>query len=349
MKTVNVLILGAGGNVSQGIMSALSSSSIPCRVVGACIGSESLGLFFCDTAYISPYANDPTFVDWVINVCNKESIDIVLTGVEENILAIELQRKHFQEGTKAVFISSNLQQLQIGLNKLSTANWLRDNGCNYPKSANLNDKQSLSELIEKVGFPLIAKPNSGKGSVGIFIANRMEDLQTIEGKDYCVQELMGTDDDEYTTACYIDKQGNPCDMIIMHRTLKHGTTFMAEIVHDEAIRKECEKICAAFKPKGPLNIQLRMHKGRPVCFELNVRFSGTTPIRAHWGYNDVEAMIREYLFGEPIKELLIPQKTGKVYRYYKEAFIDTEMQIKLADEKYVQNCNQYTNFIDTKK
>ncbi len=89
MNQINVLILGVGGNVSQGILTAIKSSELNCHIVGACISEESLGLYYCDTAYVSPYANDPKFVDWVIDVCNKEKIDIVFSGDEENVVALE--------------------------------------------------------------------------------------------------------------------------------------------------------------------------------------------------------------------------------------------------------------------
>lgn len=346
MKQINVLVLGVGGNVSQGIVTAIKCSNLNCRIVGACIGEESLGLYFCDTAYISPYANDTRFIDWVIDVCNREHIDIVFSGVEENVMALEANRDLFKNKTNAIFISSSKDQLEIGLSKYKTAKWLQENGCNYPKSADLSNRMEVDDLIKEVGYPLIAKPNSGKGSQGIVFVHSKDDLCQIEGKDYCVQELLGDDKSEYTIACYVDKEGLPRQTLIMHRHLKHGTTFMAEIVQDKAIKEECEKICERFKPKGPLNIQLRMHHGKPVCFELNVRFSGTTPIRARWGYNDVEAMIREYVLNEPVD--LNPMKVGKVYRYYNEAFIDVEMQNELKINGRVENCENYQNFINIK-
>ncbi|MBR4271264.1 MAG: ATP-grasp domain-containing protein [Bacteroidales bacterium] len=346
MKQINVLILGVGGNVSQGIVTAIKNSNLNCRIVGVCIGDESLGLYFCDTAYISPYANDPHFIDWVADVCNKEQIDIMFSGVEENVMALESNRASLESKTKAIFISSSKDQLETGLSKYKTAVWLKENGCNYPKSADICNKAELDSLIQEVGFPLIAKPNSGKGSQGIFIVHSYEELLPLEGKDYCIQELLGDEKSEYTIACYVDKYGKSQPTLIMHRHLKHGTTFMAEIVQNDLIKAECEKICEKFQPKGPLNIQLRMHNGKPVCFELNVRFSGTTPIRARWGYNDVEAMIREYVLNEPV--ILNPLKEGKVYRYYNEAFIDMGMQKELQARGYVSDCASYHNYINDK-
>ena len=36
-KTLNVLVLGVGGNVSQGILKALHKGALSCRVVGASV------------------------------------------------------------------------------------------------------------------------------------------------------------------------------------------------------------------------------------------------------------------------------------------------------------------------
>ncbi len=60
-RSLNVLVLGVGGNVSQGILKALALSQIPCRVIGACINTLSFGLYTVDRAYISPAASDPAF------------------------------------------------------------------------------------------------------------------------------------------------------------------------------------------------------------------------------------------------------------------------------------------------
>lgn len=347
MKEITVLILGVGGNVSMGILTALRMSSIPCRIIGACISPESLGLYYCDAAYISPYAADDSFTPWVVNLCNKENVDIIFTGVEENVIALESHRDYLTTHTKAVFVASDYKHLKIGLNKYETAMWLKEHGCNYPQSANMNNPQEVEALISSVGFPLIAKPNSGKGAVGIFVANSKKDLESIERKDYCLQQILGNEKEEYTVACYMDKRCKQQEILIMHRKIMHGTTFMAEICQDEAIYKECRKICDEFKPRGPLNIQMRKHNGKPICFELNVRFSGTTPIRAKWGYNDVEAMIKEYLFDEKVK--LQPQKEGKVYRYYNEAFIDINMQNQLANKGFINDCTQYSNTLNKMK
>ena len=339
-KKINVLVLGVGGNVSQGIVTAIKHSELNCNILGACISPESLGLYFCDKAFISPYASDPNFTRWVSDLCKAENIDIVLSGVEENIVALEKQRKNLKE-LGIPFFGTPLHLLEIGNNKLKTCEWLKNNGLNYPRYAKATEPQEVEKLIKEVGFPLIAKPIQGKGSQGIFKINSQEQLKSLVLENYVLQEIIGTGDQEYTVGCYIDKNKNFKGMIIMQRWLKHGTTFKAMIVENDAIRTECERICEKFKAEGPLNIQLRMQNGKPVCFELNVRFSGTTPLRANWGFNDVEAFINEHLFQEPVS--LSPQKYGLAYRYYNEAYVDERMLKQLEQRKRVLNVNEFNN------
>lgn len=342
MKTVNILVLGVGGNVSQGILKAIARSNIRCRVIGACVSTESIGLYFCDKAYISPYANSEEFIPWLIKICNKEKIDIVYTGVEENIIKIAANLEKFTFETQAIFKCTPYEKLIIGQDKLKTSIWLRDNGCNYPKFAASTDTENVSRLIKEAGYPLIAKPIRGKGSKGITIINNQETLKKIqELDDYIIQEYIGDENSEYTVGCYMNKNGKLLNPIIMRRELKFGTTIKAEIVENSVIEEEVIKICEKFQPVGPLNIQLRLDQyNRPVCFELNVRFSGTTPMRAHFGFNDVEAMIKEYVLMQELPSHFYIKK-GTSYRYMNEIYLDEKVENKLKEEGFIENLNDY--------
>jgi carbamoyl-phosphate synthase large subunit len=347
MKKINILVLGVGGNVSQGILKALAMTDISYRLVTACVDSSSLGLYAGDKAYLSPYANDDSFVPWLINLCNDESIDLILTGVEEIIEVICLNSSKIEEETSAICVFSDKEKLQVGNDKYLTCKWLKEHNCNYPRYARSNHSDETETLIKEVGFPLIAKPRKGKGSQGIIILNNLMELEKVVTLDnYVIQEYIGSEASEYTVGCYCDKDGKLLDCIILHRQLKYGTTFKATVIEDERIKKEAFNICSQFKPKGPLNIQLRTsNDGRPVCFELNVRFSGTTPIRARFGFNDIEALIREYIFQEPIDHIFHVTK-GTVYRYWDEFYISEEMQKVLDNNKVVENVKDYGNFTE---
>ena len=69
-----------------------------------------------------------------------------------------------------------------------------------------------------------------------------------------------------------------------------------------------------------LNVQLRNTDRGPVPFELNIRCSGTSAFRAHFGYNEPEMLIRHYVLGEPISAPEV--RPGFVFRYWNEIFLE---------------------------
>ena len=73
----------------------------------------------------------------------------------------------------------------------------------------------------------------------------------------------------------------------------------------------------------PANFQFRIDKfGVPKVFEINGRFSGTTPLRAHAGFNEVEMCIRKVLWDEPIVQPDILSVT--ILRHWSETVITSE-------------------------
>ena len=347
MKKLNVLVLGVGGNVSQGILKALAASNLDYRVTGACIDTEALGLYLCDAAYISPSASEGIFISWLIDVCRNERVDIILTGVEEIIDRLVWEAEAIRKETDTLFVSSGALQLQVGRDKLKTCEWLKRNGCAFPMFAASENQNGIDNLIQSCGFPLIAKPRVGKGSQGVSLINDITELETIKGADnYVVQQYIGDEESEYTVACYCNKDGNFVELIIMKRKLSYGTTVKAEVVQNEAIRKEALKICEALRPIGPINLQMRLNGDAvPVCFEMNIRFSGTAPMRARFGFNDVEALIREHIFNEDISNFF-NVTSGCAYRYWNEIYIDEKDMKSLHEDRVVSEINRLSNYVD---
>ena len=62
----------------------------------------------------------------------------------------------------------------------------------------------------------------------------------------------------------------------------------------------CEEIARKIGSKGPLNIQCRFVNGKLFVFEINPRYSGTTPLRSMVGFNEPEIMIRKYVLHETV-------------------------------------------------
>ncbi len=324
---LNILVLGVGSNVSQGIVKALRNiDEIDIHIIGACISPSSTGLYLCDEAYLMPKACDEKFVSWYIETCNNKKVDMTFTGVEENIDALIENRETIEKACKAKFVYPPVDIWEIGRDKYKTCQWLEKNNLPYPNYVFATSEKEVEGLAKKVGFPLVAKPVKGKSSTGVVLAHTIRDLEGIIGKeDYVVEEYVGDSDAEYTVGCYFDKNGKLQSKIVMHRYLKNGSTSLAEIVQDEKIEKLIDEIAVKINMVGPLNIQIRKKKdGTPVCFEWNVRYSGTTAIRNHFGFGDVKAAIYEYVLNKDISDCFNAKSKAVAVRTEHEIYFEDE-------------------------
>lgn len=319
---LTVLVLGVGGNVSQGILKALALSDLRPRVIGACVSHLSTGLYTVDRAYVSPPASDPTFLEWLIEVCERDGVGAILSGVEPVLAALSQKAELIRDRTGAVSLVSSPDRLEVGQDKLLTARWLAERGFNAPRTADLSDRASVEAVVAECGYPLVAKPRHGKGGQGIFAVEGPVDLEYVRQRPgYVLQEQLGDADGEYTVACFADREGRLRGTLAMKRELLDGTTLRATVVDEASVRDEAARIVSALEPLGPANVQLRLSHGRPVCFEINVRFSGTAPIRARLGFNDVEAALRHFVLGEQPHDLPLVTE-GVALRYWNEIYID---------------------------
>jgi carbamoyl-phosphate synthase large subunit len=341
-----VLVLGVGGNVSQGILKALTLSRLPCRIVGACISPLALGLYTVHRAYVSPRADDPAFLDWLITVCRTEHVQAVFSGTEAVLGILANAAEDIRQRTAAVCIVSDPFRLQIGDDKLETCRWLEAQGFNSPRYASSEDEAALAKLAADCGYPLIAKPRRGKSADGVVEIRNPSQLGYISAQPgYIVQEYLGDLNSEYTAGCFCDRDGGVRGTIVMRREVLQGTTHRAEVGEFPEVRAEATRIAAALQPLGPSNIQLRMSHGQPICFEINVRFSGTTPLRARLGFNEVEEALRHFVLGEPARDLPLVTE-GIVLRYWNEMYVDLRACAALRQSRQLLEPKQYNLLVE---
>lgn len=304
----SLLVLGAGGNVSQGILKALARSPRGWRVAAGCVTADAAGLQWADTAYVTPYAVDPTFLPWVRETCEREGAVAVLSGVEDVLAALA--------GTNVPAVVSSPEVLAVAQDKLATARWLGANG--FPAPWTVPADADLAGVV----LPAIVKPRRGRGSRGVTVARSAGDLDRVRGDaGYVVQELIGDAQDEYSVGVVCDRAGAVHGAMAVRRELRHGTTVRAEAGPFPEVTRAAVGIVAALRPAGPCNVQLRLRDGEPVAFDVNARFSGTTPMRVHYGFDEVDAVVAHFALGEPMPDLVAPP-AGLMVRYWAEAYPD---------------------------
>ena len=135
--------------------------------------------------------------------------------------------------------------------------------------------------------------------------------------DHILQEYLYPDQEEYTAGVYRTKN-DEVFVIILKRTLKFGMTNSAEVIFEPDLEMFIRQNILKTKLFGSINIQFRLTDGGPKVLEINPRFSGTTGIRANFGFNDVEMSINELILSYKLVQPDI--KKGFVLRYFEEQY-----------------------------
>jgi carbamoyl-phosphate synthase large subunit len=292
-QKIRVGVTGVGSLLGQGIVRSLKMSNLNHTSIGLCLDKYSTGLYWTDEySYIKP-AKDPYYIENIISTINEKNVDILLIGTDVELPYISKNKTLIESRTNAKILISDEKLVSIANDKYLTSIFFKDNGLPFPKSFISGSEETLDEYLEKTNFPLIVKPRDGARSKGVSVVKNISELNYALSTttNPVVQEYLGDADAEYTaSAIYFD--GKCRASIIMRRHLRDGNTYRAFVEKNNELSDWITKWCDATKPFGPINFQFRCDvRGIPKVFEINSRFSGTTPLRALCGFNEVELCI----------------------------------------------------------
>jgi carbamoyl-phosphate synthase large subunit len=323
-----LLVTGVGGrSVGCQILYALSLLGKKYRVIAVDADAFSYGLYQVDAHYIVPLAHDPEYLPAILRIVREEKVDAILPGTEPELNVFAANRELF-EREKCLVVVNPPEVVKLCANKWNLYGWLESRGFSTPKTRR---SAEWRDLVKEFNFPIIGKPavNTG-GSKGVAILKDDKDVRRYfagnrgHEDDFIFQEYLPAEDQEYTVGVLISKEGDLIDSIVLHRHLKGismGPRKMVDnrfcvlstgysqgfIVKHPVIQKCCEELALKLGSRGPLNIQGRFINGRFSVFEVHPRFSGTTSIRAEVGFNEVDTLLRNFLWGEKFGK--IPYKT----------------------------------------
>lgn len=342
---IKVLIAGVGGgSFGLEIMKALRLSDIPYYICGVDMSEHSLGLFKADKSYVVPPAFHDEYIPTILDVCEREEIQVIFPGSEPDLNVLSDNRETFEE--RGIFLPLNSREvINTCMNKKETFIFLKNQGILIPKTVAVDSEKDLDAIDF---LPAIIKPYVGSGgSKNVFIAQDREELVLFceyilkYGGKPLVQQYIGSPDNEYTVGVLSDRGGNIISAIAIKRYILSGLSnrlkvssisnrneilaissgiSQGEVVNETELLYQCRRIAFALRSTGPLNIQCRFVNNKVYPFEINPRFSGTTYMRALAGVNEPDLFIRRHVLKEAIPESIVP-KTGSVIRGLEEMFI----------------------------
>lgn len=294
------------------------------KIVSADNNKLAAGLYISHKGYLVPSFNDPSFYNTIEKIIVKEGIDIIIPALDTILLDFSLKNKEYLNDLGVKIMISELDNVEIGLDKWKTYNNLKGI-ISLPKSfIHLEDID--------VDYPLFIKPRHGSGSENVFKINSEEELNFFYNyvpKPIIQEYLNGK---EYTVDCLADNDGKLLLSIPRERIeTKSGISIKSKLVNYKELNLMAKKISKNLKFIGPFFFQVKEdNEGNPNLIEINPRISGTMSLSSHSGAN-IHSLAVRLLMNEKIE---IPKVNYGKYltRYWEEIYLDEESFNNKLDE-----------------
>ena len=311
---IKVLVSGPGGDVGQGVISCLQDSSIDMKIYKIGASLEDAGLYGDSLSYISPRADDLSYIDYICHFIQTHGIDIFIPCIDSEILSISQHKSLIESATGAHIFVGSPQQIEICTDKFQTSRFLKEKGFCGPET------YIFDQIPRDLTYPIILKPRIGSGSKDIHLIRNKQQLFSFERDNtYILQEYL--DGDDYTAGIYLGDDNEVKGTCIFKRKLKNGSTWYAERVVDKEMEEYVNSVATQVGLKY-LNIQFRLKEGAPCPFEFNGRFSGTTGMMKRI-FNAPEMLVKEKILK---KHIITQTNSTKFYvmRSHSERYVSLE-------------------------
>jgi carbamoyl-phosphate synthase large subunit len=281
---INILFTSSGRRMTllQQFREVYTLEKIKGKIITADLKKTAPTAFFSDMHFIVPRVTDRNYLTEILNICQKEDINIIIPLIDTELIVLSQNRHLFDEIGVKLLVSS------IALNEIAgdkTKSYQFFQVMNIPTPKVFSDDEITNKQYQ---FPLMIKPLDGSASAGVTKINNEKELLFF--KDYIpnamVQEYV--DGKEYTVDVMVDFNGN-IKTIVPRLRLE---TRAGEV--SKGVTKKDQEIIAAVQdvvrvlpgPVGCITLQcFKKENGEITFIEINPRFGGGIPLSIEAGAN----------------------------------------------------------------
>ena len=343
-NTVTVLMTGAGAPGAPGIIRCLrKNGERSIRIVGVDMNENAAGRKLVDAFYTVPAAKDPGFLDRVLEVCEKERVQVVMPLVTRELLTFSRNLEAFRSRGIGVSVME-YDSLRIANNKVKLLEKMRQLGMPTPAFLPCATVEEVEEACKKLGYPqnaVCVKGAEGNGSRGVRLIDpgksmydllfnekpnsmymsyhdligalkekpqipEMMVMELLPGEEYGVDALC-----EDGKVLYMAGRYN----FAVNSSIPQGSIIESREKPFEIAAELIEKLHMS----GNVNFDFKYDAaGEPKLIEINPRLSATIVSYAPAGINFPYLQLKR-LLGEPLPKLSIREGTV-MQRRYNEVF-----------------------------
>lgn len=298
------------------------------RVVAVDSSPLSVGFAFAEASYVVPRADIPGYVEALLRICQRESVDWLLPALDEELTLLAHRRDEFERsGTR--ILAPSLDCLEICTDKLKTYEFFETNGIPTPKTRN-GESLDLSEITE---YPQVVKPRSGRGTSNVFVARNVDELRFFVGyvpRPVVQKHICGT---ELTIDILSDLEARP--LFIRPRLRMQtdsGISYKAATVSNAEVSEFASQIASRLGLLGLANIQCFVEQSGGIQFtEVNARLAGTAAL-TFAADGAFPRVLADLLSGKKLSPAPREAKPLLMLRYWSEVYLEPEQASKLCRE-----------------
>lgn len=268
--------------------------------VSSDIVEDIAGKYLADEFVKMPSKNDKNLWDILEKKLFSNEIKCIIPSLDETLLDWSRRKDYFKDNGIHVIISDK-DVVSIFQDKWLTYEFFINNNIPTPKTSLRQEYQLI-------------KPRFGRGSVGIFKANKQVNME-----GYLSQEFI--EGEEYTIDVFCNKRHKPVYIVPRKRlNVKDGKSTAGIVVNHAKIIKYVREICAATNFIGPINIQcIETTDGHINFIEINPRIAGGMALGFAATENWIKLIVDHFIHNKEIEPVDV--KYGlKMMRYYSEVF-----------------------------
>lgn len=285
---MNILFTGVGRRIEliQAFRNAALVLNKELKIYGADMAGTAPALAYCDHTRRVVAMKDVGYIENLLSICCKDHIDLLIPTIDTDLFVLSENKVKFEAIGTRVMISAP-DKIGICRDKNYTSRFFVDCGLHAPIP--VNDWKEY-----KGSFPAFIKPKDGSSSINAFKVENEEELRVYAGQveDYIVQPFVSGR--EYTIDVFCDWDGEPITIVPRERLqVRAGEVLKTRICMDAVMIQEMKTLCKAFKPCGPMTVQLIQDSaGINWYIEINPRFGGGAPLSMKAGARSAEAILK---------------------------------------------------------
>ena len=269
-----------------------------------------------DKSVVTPLIYDKNYVGFLLEYCKESQIRAIIPLLDIDLPVLAAGAKRFQD-LGITLVASSVEVARTCNDKWETFGFLSGNRFNTPLTFNTLSAAVKAIAEGALSFPVMVKPRWGMASIGIYVAEDMNELYVLHAKTKrniersCLRyESAGSEDDavliqevlsgqEYGLDVINDLNGAYITTFSKKKVaMRAGETDAAVTVKDAMLSDLGKTISRLLGHRANLDVDIIVSDRKPYVLEMNARFGGGYPFSHLAGANLPKAIV-SWIEGKP--------------------------------------------------